>query len=360
MPHIEIEPLLQNWIQELGFSHGSWTRLENPISIDFYEEWLSKKHHGEMNYLENHLPLKKKPQEKFPFAKSYLSFAQPYWPTPAEAKNSEVIHPRALRVALYAGGSDYHHWFKKKLDEMISKLQTHFPNEIFLSATDSQPLLERDMAYRAGLGWYGKNTCIIHPQKGSLFFLGEILTSLDIGFSPSPLPDFCGTCQRCIDVCPTGAIQPKKELQATKCISYWTIESKTIPPVELREKFGDHFFGCDLCQTVCPWNQKVFKNELEVRPQRTYEKENRQNLIDELKDILQSSSKKIEKKWFGSPLSRARGFGLKRNALIVIGNNQIDELADDVRNFLREEKNKKLFELAEWCLRKLNQDQCES
>lgn len=352
MTQINIQTQIESWIQDHELSHWGWKKLAAPVSFDFYSSWIDSGNFGEMSYLKEHLPIKKNPLHKYGFAKSYLSFAQPYWPAIEEPSQQ----PKHLRVAMYARGNDYHFWFKEKLEKIAEKLKILFPGETFLCATDSQPLLERDMGFRAGLGWFGKNTCLIHPKKGSLFFLGEILSSVDFEFTTAPLPDFCGTCTRCMDVCPTQALTSERVLNATKCISYWTIESKTVAPIELREKFGDHFFGCDLCQTVCPWNQKVFKGQLEIKATRDFPSdEAKSQMIDELRDILTSSSKSLEKKWLGSPLSRARGFGLKRNALVVIGNCRFMELKTDV---LAYSDHPRLGELARWTLSKLTERHC--
>src|SRR5690606_18939879 len=140
-------------------------------------------------------------------------------------------------------------------------LERSFPKESFRAFTDSAPLLERDLAHHAGMGWFGKNSCLIHPRKGSFFLLGEIVTSLQLQGPSTPPPDFCGTCRRCIDACPTQAISEDRSLDAGRCISYWTIEAKKPPPDELRNSFQQWFFGCDICQDVCPENQKLLKKE---------------------------------------------------------------------------------------------------
>lgn len=339
-----MEILLSQITKDFEFSHWGITPLSKPLSIDVYENWLQENKHGEMQYLKSHLLLKQNPQLKFPFARSAIVFAQSYFPAP-EKKPMD-----ALRLAMYAQMPDYHHWLGEKLKSVIQILEDHFPGENFVGATDSQPILERDLAYRAGLGWFGKNTCIIHPKKGSLFFLAEILTSIECSAKPAPLPDFCGKCQRCMEVCPTGAIESPKHLDATKCISYWTIESKSVPPENLREKFGDHFFGCDLCQTVCPWNEKLFKGQLETKKSRELDSVARTEEIAELRTILISSNSFLEKKYFGTPLSRARGFGLKRNAIIVAANKNYSELIHEIQLQLQ---NEKLQELATWATQKL-------
>jgi len=371
---------LQKSALELGFNQLGWTALSQPLTLEFYEKWISQDYHGSMDYLREHLQIKKNPQALHENLCSALVVTHPYFPTQYPSTPSVPA-----RVAKYAQNSDYHYWLKDKIKQLIQNLQSQYPNKVFLPFTDSGPIMERDLGVRAGLGWFGKNTCLIHPQKGSLFFIGEILTSLssaDFGFTTtakpnaplqharaqsavgllSPdqiahaegltletLPDFCGKCTRCLDICPTQALESPRVLNATKCISFLTIESKKTPPLELRSKMGDWFFGCDLCQTVCPWNDKIFKFAKSENALITNE-----NIADDEIDffrfILSSSNKKLQKHFFGSPLLRATAFGLKRNTLIVIANKKIVALQDEV-SALRTDP--KLAELAQWCLESL-------
>lgn len=308
-----------------------------------------------MSYLSTHLPFKKNPQLLDSGLKSVISIAQSYFPAVQPADNKTPA-----RIALYAQNEDYHIWLKQKLNEIINRLKADFPEETFLPYVDSGPILERDMAYQNKLGWFGKNTCLIHPKHGSLFFIAEILTTIELGSdynNTEPLPDFCGTCQKCIDVCPTEALIAPRTLKADQCISYLTIESKTAPPVEFRKKIGDWFFGCDLCQTVCPWNEKVFrKKNIEKSDKISSERllnltpQARTELVSYFQFLLSSSNKQIQKYHFGSPLSRAGAKGLKRNALIVIANKNLIELKDDVKKIDSPE----LKELAEWTLNQFN------
>ena len=327
--------------------------IKKPLSIEFYEKWLASNYHGEMSYLQTHLAFKKNPLLLDAKLKSVISVAQAYYPT---VKKTEVKIP--ARVALYAHNEDYHHWLKQKLMTVIEQLQNDFPGEVFLPFVDSGPILERDMAYQNGLGWFGKNTCLIHPEHGSLFFIAEILTTIETeGLNAvEPIPDFCGTCRKCIEVCPTEALIAPRTLKADQCISYLTIEAKKSPPVELRKKMGDWFFGCDLCQTVCPWNEKVFrkkqlsnKPELSTAPILDLAPESRNELIAYFQFLLTASHKKIQKFHLGAPLSRAGAKGLKRNALIVIANTQLTELKTEVSLL----KTTELQELAEWTLQAL-------
>ncbi len=339
--------LIENQLTELGFSHFGFSALSKPLSFEFYQEWLEEGLHGDMKYLEEHAPIKESPQIKWPRAQSALVFAIPYFPHP-EANTHFPL--KSARISLYAQGMDYHFWFRERMQKLCANLKEQFPEEEFLSFTDSSPILERDLAKRAGLGWVGKNTCLIHPKKGSLFFIGEIYTSLKVTTDFEPLPDFCGTCTRCIDICPTGALIEPRKMDARKCISYLTIESRTVATEDLREKIGDWFFGCDLCQTVCPWNQKVFKGKLSIETMLSLSDDEQKSLTEDLRYILISSGKKLEKDFRGTPLARAGSFGLKRNALLVIANRNMNELREEVESLLSHEK---LGELARWTLEKI-------
>lgn len=344
----EIQSLISQHLQSEGFSHFGVTALERPFSMSFYHEWLADGLHGEMKYLAEHAPIKESPQTKWPRAESALVFAVPYFPHPQPFPSASPLS--RARISLYAQGMDYHYWFKEKMGRLCEILRTHLPQEEFLPFTDSSPILERDLARRAGLGWVGKNTCLIHPKKGSLFFIGEIYTSLKFKTEIEPLPDFCGKCQKCIEICPTQAIVEPRKLDARKCISYLTIESREIPPESLREDIGDWFFGCDLCQTVCPWNEKIFKGQLSTQKILLLEEDQEKQLREDLKYILTSSGKQLERDFFGTPLARAGSFGLRRNALIVIANRKIHALADEVQAL---EAHPKLGDLARWTLMKL-------
>lgn len=335
---------------DLNFDIISATLLENPLTLQFYKDWLSHGYQAEMQYLEKHLKFKEQPRLLNPSLNSAITFAQSYLPQ-QQALSIKI----PARTAFYAQNKDYHFWLKDKLSEAIKTLEQIYPEEIFIPYVDSGPIHERDLAYKAGLGWFGKNTCIIHSQKGSFFFLAEILTSLKIN-NLNPLhEDLCGKCNLCIESCPTQALEKNKVLNAEKCISFLTIESKKTPPLELREKMNDWFFGCDICQTVCPWNNKKLKSlfinkALITAPQSELSSHEKSELIYFFKDILTSSNKKIQKRFIGTPYLRSGGFGLKRNALIVIANRQITELLSEVESLCSDPK---LGELAKWTKDKL-------
>ena len=350
---------LNSFCEKFQFNQVEIGPLHTPITFEFYKKWIDQNFQASMTYLKNHSDLKETPQKINPRFQSVITLAQPYFPTPFPLANK----PPA-RVALYAQNIDYHFWLKDKLNQIIDELKNLYPEHIFQPYVDSGPVLERNWGYENGLGWFGKNTCLIHPKKGSLFFIAEILTSLELNTnnqtqSSQPLADFCGQCQKCIEVCPTQALIEPRVLKSERCISFLTIESKSPPPIELREKLGDWFFGCDLCQTVCPWNFKIFKNHqaLNQPTSSTQSKldltsNDEAELISYFRWLLTSSHKQIDKTIKNSPLARTGAKGLKRNALVVIGNRQLTQLRHEVESLNLTE----LEELKQWTLRKLLTD----
>ncbi len=328
---------LEKWLPEFGKRFGV-AKLDRPLSMEFYDQWLALGYQGEMTYLERHRDLKASPSTWLPFARSAIVFALEYGPRKLHSRSDYVTHkPVRLRTARYLeyapNNEDYHDTISEELEPVLQELRKQYPTAEFRLAIDAEPVLERDLAIRAGLGWVGKNTCVIDRQGGSLFFIAEILTSLETDDALIEPKDFCGTCTRCLDACPTSAFLKPKVLDATKCISYWTIESKKVPPKELREKFGDWFFGCDICQTVCPWNVKAHGAEAMNDRQSDPEA-----MIFELREILSASNRELQRKFAGTPLSRARGFGLKRNALIIAGNARLTALLPEIEALLYDEK----------------------
>ncbi len=351
----DLKQILNQLKEDLQLNQVEIGPLSTPLTISFYEQWLAKNYQAEMMYLESHAETKKRPQLLNENLKSVISVAQAYFP---------AVHPNEMeipaRVAMYANNKDYHFWLKEKLQAIILKLKNQFPDDEFLAYVDSGPVLERNWGFENGLGWFGKNTCLIHPQHGSLFFIAEILTTLSspVEFRPGPIPDFCGTCTRCLDICPTKALVEPRVLKSDLCISYLTIEAKSVPPLALRAKMADWFFGCDLCQTICPWNEKVFRQK-KIEPVSSTDTslllllgaEDEKKLISFFDFLLSSSNKKIARFFQGSALLRSGGNGLKRNALIVIANRKLAALRSQVENL---EDNPKLGELATWCLQQLD------
>lgn len=342
--------LIREILLKKGIQHFGWTLLQQPLSIGLYSQWLNKGQQGSMQYLKDHEIAKalktEGPEPLNPTIdfRSAIVITIDYhpnhpWPWPTDPL------PHLLR-AKYSKGLDYHGTIKGQLENIIQELSFHFPQESFKAWVDSGPVLERDLAYRAGLGWVGKNSCLINKNRGSFFVIAEIYSSLLLENQNPLFPDHCGSCRACITACPTGAIDNNRSIDAKKCISYWTIESKSNPPEELRSKFGSWLFGCDICQDVCPWNKKkLLKTELFSTADSDQQRK-------ELEWILTASNKEIGRKLHGSALARAAGTKLKRNALIVIANNKILSLRKNVHDLLQHPQ---LAELAQWTLNQLDQ-----
>lgn len=330
--------LLTQILKEHHIDLFGWSPLRRPLSMTLYAEWIDHGHHLDMTYLKDHLAKKENPELSKP-ARSAIVFSIPYWPHPWPSE-----HHFEHSVALYARGQDYHREIPKTLQPLLTQLRKTFPNEGFELFTDSAPVLERDLAYRAGLGWIGKNTCLINRQKGSLFFLAEIYTTLDLLNEKAWSPDFCGQCNKCVESCPTEALSGHRELLPARCISYWTIEAKSNPPEDLRPKMKDWLFGCDICQTVCPWNQKPLKQYLEAQPSE------REQRLTELQWILTASRKELARHFQETALARAAGWKLQRNAIIVATNQHYTELIPSIESHKNDAK---LKELVEWSLRLL-------
>lgn len=261
-----------------------------------------------MLYLERHLPLKADMTQLLPSAKSVVVVAcNYYWPEPPNPE---------YKIARYAQGTDYHHLMKRLLQTLEGKLKTWVPELESRVFVDSGPLLEKALASRAGLGWMGKHSNLIHPQKGSWFLLGTLLTN--VPFEPSaPFEAMhCGSCTRCIEACPTDAIVEPFVVDGRKCISYLTIETRETIPVEHRETLHDRMFGCDICQEVCPWNLKFAQpTALEDFYPRDW------IAHTPLEQLLKLTPREFELKIAPrSPLKRPKYRGFLRNAIVVAGN----------------------------------------
>ncbi len=228
----------------VGIAQAGFLEEEAPR----FEKWLKNGYHGKMSYMENHFDKRLDPTKLVPGAKSLISLSYNYFPEKKQKENT-------YKIAKYAYGKDYHFVVKDKLKALftyIISLAGEVEGRIF---TDSAPVMERAWAKKAGLGWEGKHSLIIQKNKGSFFFLAEIILDLELEYDTPFQTDHCGTCHRCIDACPTGAILSDKIINASQCISYFTIELKDELPANMRGKFEDWMFGCDICQDVCPWNR---------------------------------------------------------------------------------------------------------
>lgn len=272
--------------------------LEEAVNL---ERWLNHNYHGDMNYMANHFDKRVDPTVLVPGAKSVISLAYNYY---NPIKQSD---PEAPKLAMYAYGKDYHKVLRKKLNVLFEWIKTTFGEVDGRIFVDSAPVLERDWAKRSGLGWIGKNTLLVNPKKGSYFFLAEIILDLELQYD-APINDYCGTCTKCIDACPTDAISPNGYIMdGSKCISYLTIELKKAIPESYRDKLKNWMFGCDICQQVCPWNRFS-----EVHTEENFIP--KQELLSMTREEWKDISKPIFEIIFeGSSVNRTKYEGLKRN-----------------------------------------------
>jgi epoxyqueuosine reductase len=242
--------LIKTWSRELGFDHCGIARaVRMDDDARRLERWLQKGMNGSMLYMANHFDLRIDPSRLVPGAKSVVTLLLNYFPgvqQPAEAP----------QIAKYAYGEDYHEVIRSKLKELLARIKAGIGEVEGRGFVDSAPVLERSWAVRSGLGWVGKNGNLLNKQMGSFFFIATLIIDLELDYDAPFAGDYCGTCRRCIDACPTDAILPDKVVDGSRCISYFTIELKEmLIPDEMKGKFDNWTFGCDTCQDVCPWNR---------------------------------------------------------------------------------------------------------
>jgi epoxyqueuosine reductase len=265
------------------------------------EQWLSKGLHGSMQYMENYFDLRVDPSKLVPGARSVITLLKNYY-------SPEQQEPGTPGIAKYAYGKDYHEVIRSRLNELINSIKSNIGEIHGRGFVDSAPVLERSWAQRSGLGWVGKNGNLITKQSGSFYFIATLITDLELNYDDPFAKDFCGTCTKCIDACPTDAILPGKVIDGSKCISYFTIELKEMMiPGEMKGKFDNWMFGCDTCQDVCPWNRFA-----------TATKETDFTPIPEILNLSTSewgemTEEQFRKIFKDSPLSRAKYKGIQRN-----------------------------------------------
>ncbi len=291
-----IKEKAKNWgFEHCGISKAEFLEEEAPR----LESWLKEKRNGEMQYMENHFDKRLNPSKLVPGAQSVISLLYNYYP-------KEFQRVDSYHISKYAYGKDYHKVVKKKLLALVKELQEELGNFECRVFVDSAPVMEKAWAKKSGLGWIGKNSNLIHPQKGSFFFLAEIICDLELD-PDTPIKDYCGTCTRCLDACPTEAIYEPYQVDGSKCISYFTIELKEELPENMKGKFEDWMFGCDICQDVCPWNRfstPTLEEKFNPKPEiLNYSKEDWEEITEEIFDEM----------FQGSAVKRTKFSGLKRN-----------------------------------------------
>jgi epoxyqueuosine reductase len=330
-------------------------REEDFAELDAFVEWIDGGNAGEMRYLEKRTESgalrRASAKNAAPWARSVVVCGLNY--NTDQPYSTQVHDPSRGWISRYAWGNrDYHHAVKDRLQTVEAAIQELALQQkveaLTRSYVDTGPIVERVYAKYAGLGWIGKNTCLIHQKQGSFFFLGVILTSLDL-VPGGPAPDRCGSCTRCIEACPTQAIVAPGKLDARRCISYLTIEKRGEIPLELREGLGQHVFGCDICQDVCPWNNKPGNAPFTLAP----EFQARPGLFHPDLDWLAAMDEEPFQETFReSPVKRAKYAGLKRNVAIAMGNSGRKEFVPRLEK-MAAGADPVLAEHAQWALEKL-------
>ena len=327
---------------QLGFILAGVTTPEPPSHYSTFERWLAQGRYGTMGYLatERSRLRRADPREIMPECKSILVLATPYSPPSTGMQANEA------RVASYAWGADYHDVLPERMKSLVQFIEEQAGSPVKNRwYTDTGPILERDLAQRAGIGWIGKNTCLIHPRHGSYFLLSEILLDLDLEPDSPFVTDDCGTCTRCIDACPTDCILPDRPIDATRCISYLTIELKEEIPVALRDKIGNWVFGCDICQMVCPWNRFAEEGDPAFGDD---------NPAEQLTEELSISAQEFNQRFKGTPVKRAKRRGYLRNVAVALGNTGDMHALPVLQNALNDEE-PLVREHAQWAIRKIKQ-----
>lgn len=324
--------------RDCGFELAGIARAEPlPDDSDRYMAWVERGMAGAMGYLtDRRAGMRSDPRSLLPSARSIISVGKLY--NGAEPRSTDVNDPDVGWISRYAWGEDYHQVVRGRLEKLVEKLG---PGHEWKICVDTAPLLERSYAREAGLGWIGKNTCLINQEMGSWFFLGEILTSLEIEPDSAP-PDRCGTCTRCIEACPTQAIPAAGyQVDARRCIPYFTIELHGAVPEEMRANIGQHIFGCDICQDVCPWNRRA-----PVADDRSFEA---RNFAPPLGEMAGLSEEQFREMFHASPVQRAKYAGFLRNVAIAMGNSGNEKFREPLEK-LAALPNELVAEHARWAL----------
>jgi epoxyqueuosine reductase len=340
-----LEDALKHEARRLGFDLAGIAAAGDAETFAVFRDWLAHGHAGAMDYLHRHADAHRHPDAMLQGVRSVVMLAMSYRP-PEPLPHD--LPPNTGRIARYARGIDYHDLLWRRLDELLAWVQKQRPGCRGRGVVDTAPLLERDFARRAGLGWFGKNTMLLHKHLGSYFFLAALL--LDVALTPDPphTAQHCGTCTACLDACPTDAFAAPGRLDARRCISYLTIELRGPVAEELRPLIGDWVFGCDVCQEVCPWNRKA-----PVGGDTAFRQDYPDGAMN-LTELLRLSEKEFRARFRHTPFWRPRRSGMLRNAALALGNRgdvaalpALEQAARDADPIVRD--------AAQWALERIRQ-----
>jgi len=318
LPGDELTAALKSRAQQAGFALAGVCPAVRPAGLHRFHEWLAAGYAGEMHYLAARRDAYEHPRHILDGVRSLVMLGMPY-----RTADPASVEPGQGRISRYAwGAADYHDLIHDRLRQLADWLVERVPGVSVRGVVDTAPLLEREFARLAGLGWIGKNTLLINRDAGSWFFLAALLTDLELDYDPPHERDYCGTCRACLDACPTRAFPEPYVLDATRCISYLTIELRSSVPLPLRSEIGDWVFGCDICQEVCPWNRRVPASSEDA-----FAPAPESNPVL-LADLLAMTESDFRTRFRRTPLWRAKRRGLLRNAAIAAGNQRAPELLD--------------------------------
>jgi epoxyqueuosine reductase len=340
-----LEQRLKEQARALGFELAGIAPATDADSFGHFEKWLDLGHAGEMDYMTRLRPARRHPDSILADVRSVVMVGMNY------RSQEPSTTPDALtgRVSCYAHGSDYHDVLRRRLRQLLEWVQLQVPESRGRIVVDTAPLLERDFARRAGLGWFGKNTMLLNKRLGSYFFLGGLLLNIALEPDAAHETSHCGTCRACLDACPTQAFPAPGQLDARRCISYLTIELRGSVPEDLRPQMGDWVFGCDICQEVCPWNRKA---PLGREPE--LQQEGSLTALD-LCEVLRLSPEEFRERFRGTALTRPGRGGLLRNAAIALGNRG-DPSALPALQAAAHDPDPLVREAAQWAITRITQE----
>ena len=340
--------------RRLGFKLVGVTQPDPPQHFDVYMRWLHAGQHGEMGYLSTDRARahRSDPRLILPECKSILVLGWEHTIPKSSKDKSDNNRDLKGRIASYAWDEDYHDVLPRRLEELAAFIETQIgapvPNRWY---TDTGPILERELAQRAGLGWIGKNTCLINPANGSYFLLAELFIGIELEADQPFFADRCGSCTRCLEACPTACILPDRTIDASRCISYLSIELKGPIPVDLRSQMDNWVFGCDICQQVCPWNQRF------ARPGGGEKTSGRSQIANpDLIAELSLTPEQFNRKFKGSPVKRAKRRGYLRNVAVALGNTGQTSAIPPLVKSLQEEPEPLVSRHAAWALGQINDE----
>ena len=339
--------------RDLGFDLVGVASVEPSAHMDLYRTWIADGAHGDMGYLarEDAVDRRADLEATLPSLKTAVVVGHDYYQGDAPGLPED---PATAVVARYARGRDYHNVIKKRLLKLHRWIEARSDGPVLGRAyVDTGPILERELAMRGGLGWFGKNTMLINPRRGSYFFLGVLLLDVELDADEPFVEDHCGTCRSCLDACPTGALLGRDArgapvMDARRCISYLTIEHRGSIPVELRPLMGNRVYGCDICQEVCPWNER-FATQADEPAYRAREGLDGPTLLELAERLLAVDDDGFREMFRGSPMKRAKRAGLLRNVCVALGNWGAAEAEPVLRRAL-EDPDPMVREHAAWAL----------